>query len=234
MSRRQRLLPDGHIKGVVSVIIGTAVILPAVFFSSALHSAVIDGVIAQVGDRIITVSDVITEAKIIRIMEMEKGSVILPVTASFHQEILEQMINKELIYQEARRLRLYDGDIEVVEEMLVFENRFYNPEEFRRFLGEEGITVDDLAERFTKEKTGAAFLADRLSMMITVSGKEIEDFFIDNPHLFEGKELEEVKKEIKGHLYDKKGAALLDKLMADIKRRGKVRYFEVPSIGPPF
>lgn len=204
-------------------------LLLLLFFIPIPSSAeMVDGIAAEVGDRIITVSEVLTEAKIMKILEMEKGTVTIPVVILFDREVLDQMINRELVFREARRLKNYSEGFEILDEVLEFEEMFRDTADFNRFMEIEGLIIDDLSERFIREKTVSAFVAERLSLMATVSGKEVEDYYRGNIDAFTGMEFEDVKDRIRAVLSGKKGEAVLEEWLADLKRRNDVRYFKLP------
>ena len=207
------------------------VLLPFIalcLLSTPANAEIVDAIVATAGERIITFSEVMTEAKIIKVMRSKTRSVSLPLRVSYSEEMLEQMINRELVYLEAKKTQSALEDAHIIDEMLAFKDHFQIQAAFYHFLKGEGLEVDDLAERLLKEKVSAAYVSRRLSLMASVTQKEIEDFF-ESSREYEGRELKDVENEIRQKLLGEKMEKSLDEWLLSLRKRGKVRYFKGPQ-----
>lgn len=197
------------------------------FVVSVARAEIVDGVVATVGERVITLSEVMTEAKMEKVFQSERRSISLPVTASFSREILDQMIYRELVYREAKKTRAFGDDVNFLDEMLNFEGKFQRQIDFYTFIEREGLNVGDVAERFLKARAAIEYMAKRLSLMSTVSRKEVEEYYLEHKSSF-GKGVKGSGVEIREILMKKKMARSLDKWMLTLKKNGNVRYFTTP------
>ncbi|MBE9502859.1 MAG: SurA N-terminal domain-containing protein [Proteobacteria bacterium] len=196
--------------------------------STPANAEIADAIVATAGERIITFSEVMTEAKIVKVMRSKTGSLSLPLRVSYSDEILEQVINRELVYLEAKKIQADLEDTHIIDEMLAFKDKFQSQAAFYRFLKEEGLEVDDMAERLLKEKVSAAYVSRRLSLMATVSKKEIEDFY-ESSSEYEDLDLKDVEREIRQKLLSEKIEKSLDEWLLRLRKRDKVRYFKGPQ-----
>ena len=192
----------------------------------------IDGIAATAGGNTFTIGEIITESKIRNIIQSGERSLTLPVEGSFSRELLDQAINTELIFQEAKRLNFESGKVNIMEDMLAMENAFRDTREFSLFLEQEGLHLDDVVENLTKKEVVADFVAERISLMSYVSSGEIEDYYKENPDVYGRKSLKTVEKEIKKTLEAKKGAQFLDRWLEDLRKREEVKYLDIPQEAP--
>jgi len=210
------------------------IIVAALLLSTTCNAEIIDGLAARVGDRVITIKEVITEYQIASILKKGKRSVDIPPAAPFRRDILDQIINRELIYREAANVKSFSARVDIFDEMLGFEEKFTYSEQFSRFMSREGLTADDLADRFLKIKAGSSYLAEKLPHMVSVSLKEVEDYYYrEEKGEFSGKKFEDVKGEIREHLLKSKGASALDKWLSGLRKRANILYFKLPPLEPP-
>jgi len=196
---------------------------------------IVDGIIAEAGSHIITISDLSTEARISKIIKSEEGTITSPIRIPpIGNNLLEQIINRELVYQEAGRLKIFDENIDIIDEMLDFEKRFITPDGFNSFLKTEGISLDDLAERFLKEKTSRKFVEKKILQMsiplkTSISDNDIVLYYNENIDLFGSRKIDDVKKEIRSALLNEKIEKELKSWLTDLKRRAKVKYVKAPG-----
>ncbi len=201
--------------------------------TTTASAEVVDGIAAEVGGRIITISEIVTETKVMKILSSRKGSITLPVEATPSRKVLDQMINRELVYMEARRLRDFGKDVDVLDDIQRFKEKFRNPADLGTFLEGEGLTPDDLAERFRKERIVSVLIADRLTLMATVSVKEVMDYYSEHMERFADRDISEVEEEIRREISKRKGEAAIEEWLSDLKERHGVRYLGFPPFQSP-
>lgn len=194
------------------------------------RAVTIESIAATVENRIITTGDVITESKILKINASENIS--LPVEGIFSRELLDQMINRELVFKEAVRAKFESGESDVVDNMLQFENKFRDPEEFPLFLKEEGLVLGDIVEWFHKRQVTMAYIDEKISLMTYVGPQELEEYYSENAEDFNNRPFEEVKNKIRALLIQKKGETFLDEWINDLRKRGNIKYLTLPPDQP--
>ncbi len=69
--------------------------------------------------------------------------------------------------------------------------------------------------------------------MSAVSTREIEEQYNDNISLYSDRKMKDIEGEIREMLSRKKADTFLDKWLADLRERGKVKYFSLPQSLPP-
>ncbi len=207
------------------------IIIAAIFLlNEPCHAEIIDGLAAKVGDRVITIREVITEHKIATILQQGEKTVGSSPDASFSRDTLDQMINRELIYREAINIKSFSTQVDIFEEMVGFEKKFIYPEELNRFMNREGLMADDLADRFLKISVGSAYLAEKLPYMVSVSPKEVENYYNQERHLFSDKEFKDVEKQIREYLLGKKKTKAIEKLISSLRKQADITYFKLPPL----
>lgn len=117
-------------------------ILLMIFFLSALtavtYAEVIEGIAAVVNDRVLTLTDLEEEFAIRKQLgdSVDKAAVI------------DSLIEREVVSDEAGRLGLTAAMDEVSREIIRFEGTFPSKEEFNRFLSAYELDLQELSRRF--------------------------------------------------------------------------------------
>lgn len=92
------------------------------------------------------------------------------------REALEQLIDKELLWQEARRLSIEVGDEEVARARAAVAAGFVNPAAFERRLQAAGFDEAGYAA-YLRREIAASRVLDRLLPVVTVSDEEVRSFY---------------------------------------------------------
>lgn len=208
-------------------------VLFLILFPVISEGQFIDGVVASVGNNVITVSEVISESKITKVLN-HRGRVALPVEGKYGNEVMDQIINRHLIFNEAIRFDIEWREVDIEEEINFFMGKFKTLSDYNIFLKQEGISADTLMERFKIGKVVTNFVAEKLSIMTYVNTEEIEEFYEKNQEKYNGLELLDVEKDIKSILLEKKQGEFLDSWVAELRQRGNIRYAELPPEIFPF
>jgi foldase protein PrsA len=135
---------------------------------------------------------------------------------------LSTLVEKSLIYQEAKKQKVsvskdeIQNEITAIEEILKAQNITLD-----QALEARGQTRQELEEQIKVSKILEVILADK----ITVTDKEIADYFTTNKNYFDkGTLLENVKDDIKSELVQQKLADEYTTWIAGIKEKAKVFY----------
>ncbi|HPZ81528.1 MAG TPA: SurA N-terminal domain-containing protein [Candidatus Atribacteria bacterium] len=97
--------------------------------------------------------------------------------------ILENLINNELLYQEAKSRRIQVSSSEVEEQIEFIRAQFPSEEDFRRYLEYQGITLASLREAIKRELM-INKLEESLAEGITIPEEEIQKYYEENKSLF--------------------------------------------------
>jgi peptidyl-prolyl cis-trans isomerase SurA len=102
---------------------------------------------------------------------------------SLRLDILRQLINDEILMQQAAKEKLEATEAEVDTKFTNFKKNF-TEERFQQFLKQQGLTVDDIREELRKNSTIEKLLNKEITSKISVSDSEIGDFFNKNTQTF--------------------------------------------------
>jgi len=94
-------------------------------------------------------------------------------------DILRQLINEEILMQQAARDLVEATEAEINTKFTDFKKDF-TEERFQQFLKDQGFTVDDIREEFKKSSTIEKLYTKGITSKIGVSDAEISDYFNKN------------------------------------------------------
>lgn len=94
-------------------------------------------------------------------------------------DILRQLINDEILMQQAAKDNLQATEAEINTKFTDFKKNF-TEERFQQFLRDQGLSVDDIREELTKNSTIEKLYNKEITSKISVSDAEIGDFFNKN------------------------------------------------------
>jgi hypothetical protein len=141
----------------------------------------------------------------------------------YGQEVLDNLISRNLVYQEARNLKIsisqteIDDEIKAIEDILLKQNVT-----LEQALISQGLTQKDLEDQIKFQKTVEAILTSK----INISDEEIKDYFAQNKDYFDkGATLETVKDQIEEQLFQDKLTTEYQTWISDLKVKAKIRYF---------
>jgi peptidyl-prolyl cis-trans isomerase SurA len=97
--------------------------------------------------------------------------------------ILRQLINDEILLEEANRLKLVASDDEV-DAKLAEMRAFYTQEEFDRKLQASSISLNDLRQQIRRYLTSEKLLNKEVTSRINITDKDISDFYKVNREQF--------------------------------------------------
>ncbi len=101
----------------------------------------------------------------------------------FRRLVLENLINNELLFQEAQSRRIRVPDSDVNQQVDRFRESFPSTEDWNRFLRFQGISLRDVREAFRRQLT-IEYLVNSLTEDITIPDEEIEKYYMENQEAF--------------------------------------------------
>jgi peptidyl-prolyl cis-trans isomerase C len=99
-------------------------------------------------------------------------------------DVLENLINRELIYQESQKSGIKVGETAVAEQLNAVKKQFPNDDEFKNALLKMNLTEADLTAQIKKSMAIDQFIDKQFSDKITVTEKEAKHFYDTNQELF--------------------------------------------------
>ena len=98
-------------------------------------------------------------------------------------EILQQLINDEILMQQAAKDNLEATEAEINTKLANLKKNF-TEERFQQSLKEQGLTVEDIHAELRKSSTIEKLFSKEITSKISVSDAEISDFFNKNKQIF--------------------------------------------------
>jgi foldase protein PrsA len=137
--------------------------------------------------------------------------------------VIENLIERSLIFQEAAKNKIAISDKVIAEELARIEDLVKSQgSSLDEALSLQGQKKEDFIDRIKLQKTVESLLSGRVS----ISENEIEDFYQKNENLFgEGTTFEKVKDQVKNQLLQAKLAEEYQKWISELKTKAKIFYF---------
>lgn len=181
------------------VIVGIILALIILFVRFFLIAAVVNGL-------------PITRISLIRELERQGG-----------KSILDSLVEKSLVFQEANRLKVTVSNDELNTEIKNIEDYVKNQGiTLDEALSVRGQTKADLIEQIKLQKLVEKILGGKIS----ITDDEIKTYFNENINLFDkGAKLETVKDQIKEQLFQTKLSEEYNTWVAELKTKAHILYF---------
>ena len=155
----------------------------------------VDGILAKVDDKLITLSDVRAERAVLRWQGEENA---LPVS-----EVVRDLVKRALIVSEASKLRINATEDEVRGELAVLAGAGGPPSLFWEEMANIGVTRAEVEERARAVSLVARYLAFRRETTY-VSESDVRKYYSDKAVELGGKSLAEVRDEVRERLAEEK------------------------------
>jgi len=153
----------------------------------------IDRIVAVVNDSPITKSEL--DVLLIPIYKQYKtvyaGGELNKKMEDARNNLLEQLIDEKLIAQEAMRLEIMVKESEIDDRVNEIMSRFENGAEFDTFLGETGMSLVRLRDRYKEQIAAQKLQAYEVRQKVVISPLDIQNYY--DAHVDEFSEREKVK-----------------------------------------
>ena len=162
-------------------------LLCAVNQSQAIATADVpsSGRAALVNGVLISRADFLTELK--RIERLRGVDIKAPdpvETARLKKESMENLITRELLYQEAGKQGIKVTDAEVGKEVGGLKKQFANDSEFGTTLGQMGLSEESVKAQIGRGMTIRRFIDDRFGKKVKVSDADVDYYYADHQDEF--------------------------------------------------
>lgn len=209
----------------------------------------VDMVVARVDTTVITLSELVRETRLVLLQtggpEVARAA---QLSDGLLASVLRNMVSRELLLGEVRRLKLRDvPELEVRRAIEHLREAFASPADYERFLerahflepgaGEARAlgAPAGLVEIILAELQVERFLDVRVRRNVVVRDAEISRCFEANRASFGGRTLDEVRGVISARLMEQHQERALRALIAQLERRANVRFtagFDAAAPGP--
>lgn len=158
-------------------------------------------------------------ASIVNGIPVSRLAVIRELERQGGQQVLDTLIERELIFQQARKqgikvtTEVVDAQIKTIEDNLQSQGQTLD-----EVMSAQGVTRADLVAQIRIQKIVESILGPQIS----VSDEEISSYFSENQSLYEGKSLADVTDEIQTQLFQQKLSSEYSQWIADLKAKAKI------------
>jgi hypothetical protein len=196
------------------------------------RAEIVDRIVAIAGNRVITWSDVVAEARYQAFLANEAppslGELARPGTMA---PILTRLIDQRLLEQDRDMLPFAAPDGSEVDGRLEeTRSRFPSPEAYRQALARAGLAEEALIARLTREVNLMAFVDRRLRPQVRLDTASVERYYSDTltPELRRGGQtemppMEDVREQIEQVLSAQQMNERLEQLLRDLRVRMGVK-----------
>ncbi|MEA3328698.1 MAG: peptidylprolyl isomerase [Candidatus Omnitrophota bacterium] len=148
--------------------------------------AEVDKIVAVVGDEVITNSELATVLFSVygEYKKKYSGGELAQKMDQVRRSVLSQMIEEKLILNAAEETDIEVTGQEIDEKIEALKKRFNSEKDFISALKKQGTSLRDLKKRFKREILKSKLIDQKVKMGITVSLKEIDDYYRSNPDEF--------------------------------------------------
>lgn len=213
------------------------------------RGVLVDAVAARVNARVITLSELIAEARLALLRTRgPRVAATGAMTEALLAAVLRATVHRELLLTEIRRLNLREvPDEEVRRAALALERRFATRAQFERFLEHAGFRGSGppaeeahepelpslLGSILRAEREVERFLDVRIRLEEPIDPAELRACYDANAERFEGLGFADVRPRIKEALERQREQASFESLLEQLEARADVQYLPPFSRSPP-
>jgi peptidyl-prolyl cis-trans isomerase C len=144
-----------------------------------------EGTVAVVNGSVITRGDFDREMGRVKKRLLKMGK--LPSDSELTEiknQVLENLINRELLYQESQKQGISIADETINEQVKQLKERYSNEAEFKSALSDANLSEAAIKSEFKRGMAIQRFIDKEFVQKITVSDKESKDYYDSHPEVF--------------------------------------------------
>ena len=181
----------------------------------------IDRIEAVVNDSVITKSEVdkAYEAEVLRLEAQGKKP-----APGLRKEVLDSLINRILILEEAKKFNLVqvtEGDVEKAFDSI--KQGFPSEEAFLSTLNKEDITPAELKKNLSDQILAAKYIDRRIKSSVRVTLDDQKKYYDENRDKFGDKSFNEVQEKINGLLNEEEAGRKLDDYLNELRAKSSIQ-----------
>jgi hypothetical protein len=197
----------------------TSVAFLLLVLPSAARAELIDRIVAAVNYEVITWSDL--EQAVRFNAALSGGS---RDGERLRTETLEGLINRQLLIQEAGRLRFVEISAQDISaEVDRLRKRFGSDKEFSDFLAGLDMTKEQLDRMLGERLLAERFVEKKIGIFVRVSRDESKSYYENHLWKFNGKQFQDVQGQITALLYEDKFGRQVQQYLAELRSKADVR-----------
>jgi peptidyl-prolyl cis-trans isomerase C len=188
-----------------------------------LDPATLPAVVAKIGNTEIKKEELLSEAKTIQTQLAQRGKG-EPATAEFYHQVLDGVIARRLLIQEAKTAKIPVPPAEVEARLEELRKRFPNPEEFKKAIASQGLTEERLRAELSDQLLVQKLITTQILPSVIVDDQTAKAFYDQNQAQMKQPERRHlrhilIRAEEKAPAADKaKAKAKADELLGRIKK----------------
>ncbi len=157
----------------------SGLILFLIAIQSVSYAEILDRVVAVVNDDVITQSevDVLLRPWYEQFKNRYQGDELAVKLNEVRRNLLNQLIEDKLVYQEAVKRNIEISESEIDERVQEFKSRFKTEEDFVKIMNAQGMTMTKLRERYRQQMAIRRLHLIEIKSKVFVSPLEIEDYY---------------------------------------------------------
>jgi peptidyl-prolyl cis-trans isomerase SurA len=211
-----------------NILVKTAAALAAALFimhmCTEASAFLIDRINAVVNGRVITKSEVdrAFDAEVLRLdAEGRKPA------PGLRKEVLDSLINRILILEDAKKFNLVQVTDEDVEKAYGSVRQGFSAEEaFLSALNKDGITPAELKENLRDQVLAAKYVDRRIKSFVRVTLEDQKKYYDENRNKFGDKSFDKAQEEINGLLVEKEASTKLDDYLSELRAKSSIQLMD--------
>ncbi len=153
--------------------------------SGAFAQKVVDRVVAQVNNDIITLSEVNRGVAMLReeLSAKYSGEDLQKALTKAEKDVLEDLIRQKLLLQKAQELGFganVDVQVSAAVEKIRVDNKFADMQEFERALAQQGMDIAGFRDQLKKRIISESLVNEFVGSRITILTPEVEKYYADH------------------------------------------------------
>ncbi len=136
----------------------------------------IPAVVAKVNGKEIKKTELVDGAQLVQMRMAQAGQRVAP-TADLYHRVLDQLIDINLLQQDARIQGVTVSEDEVQQSLAVRKRNFPNEEAYKKALAQAGVTEKDLHDRARDQIMLQKYVETKLAPKAVVSDQAVRDFY---------------------------------------------------------
>jgi len=167
-----------HRRSCMPVIIAVVITLVMGLQTTWLHAADTDKEVARVNGQVIYERDLLRHMKLLQPQVEDKdGTVDGERRKRLEYRVLNDLIGRELMYQESRKAGISVSDEEIQSELDSLRQRYGGEETFQQVLAKMDLSQEEMTHNIRQGKAVRKFIDQEIVGKITVSEKEMRDHY---------------------------------------------------------
>ena len=146
-----------------------------------VDTAQLPDVVARINGQEIKKAELVQEAAQMRQQLAQMQGVQAPLNAGFYKQVLDGIVARTLLQQEAKADKLTLSEAEVNQQLAALKSQAPSPEAFQKALAANKLTEESLRQKIRSEGTVQKLVQTKVLAKVTVSDQQIKEFYDKNP-----------------------------------------------------